>query len=70
MKVDLRGYPVWWHRWLEAWWIITGKWSLHRAWQAGKDRGHLDEMMRTAVLRPQHSRDMVEKHEQYQRATN
>lgn len=50
MKISPRGYPVWWHRWLEAWWIVTGKWSLHRAWQAGKDRGHLDEMMRNGSL--------------------
>lgn len=34
-----RGWPRWYQRWLEAWWIITGKWSLHRAWQDGKDLG-------------------------------
>lgn len=50
MRTTDRGYPVWWHRWLEAWWIVTGRWSLHRAWQQGKDRGHVEEMMRTAVL--------------------
>jgi hypothetical protein len=47
MKLNRRGGPVWWHRWLEAWWIVTGKWSLHRAWQAGKDKGHTDEIQRT-----------------------
>ncbi len=42
--------PVWWHRWLEAWWIVTGKWSLHRAWQHGMDQGHADEFHRTVVM--------------------
>jgi hypothetical protein len=42
--------PVWWHRWLEAWWIVSGKWSLHRAWQHGKDQGHVDEYTRTVVM--------------------
>lgn len=34
-----RGWPRWYQRWLEAWWIMTGKWSLHRAWQDGLDHG-------------------------------
>ncbi len=50
MRIDARGRPVWWHRWLEAWWIITGKWSLHRAWQYGNDKGHVDEYHRTVIM--------------------
>lgn len=34
-----RGWPRWHQRWLEAWWIITGRWSLHRAWQDGLTYG-------------------------------
>lgn len=34
-----RGWATWYQRWLEAWWTITGKWSLHKAWQAGHDHG-------------------------------
>ena len=30
-----RGWPRWYQRYLEAWWIIRGTWSLHRAWQDG-----------------------------------
>jgi hypothetical protein len=36
---NCRGAPRWYQRWLEAWWIICGEWSLHRAWQAGHDHG-------------------------------
>jgi len=31
--------PGWYQRAFEAWWCLTGKWSLHKAWQAGFDRG-------------------------------
>jgi len=34
-----RGWPAWYQRFLEAWWIVRGKWSLHRAWQEGYDHG-------------------------------
>jgi hypothetical protein len=34
-----RGWPRWYQRWLEAWWIITGDWSLHKAWQDGLTYG-------------------------------
>jgi len=34
-----RGHPRWYQRWLEAWWIVTGGWSLHRAWQDGLTYG-------------------------------
>lgn len=27
------------HRLREAWWILTGEWSLHRSWQKGLDEG-------------------------------
>jgi hypothetical protein len=36
---DKRGTPRWFQRWLEAWWVITGRWSLHRAWQDGVTLG-------------------------------
>jgi hypothetical protein len=43
------GRPRWFQRWLEAWWIITGKWSLHRAWQGGFDAGHASEYRRLII---------------------
>lgn len=46
---DRRGSPAWFQRPLEAWWILTGRWSLHRAWQAGKDKGGIDEWRRIIV---------------------
>lgn len=46
---DRRGWPVWWQRWLEAWWLVTGRWSLHRAWQAGVDHGSRMEYQRTVI---------------------
>jgi hypothetical protein len=48
-------HPLWPHRsgalqrLLQAWWILTGRWSLHRAWQAGKDLGGQDEWRRIMV---------------------
>lgn len=45
-----RGWPRWYQRWLEAWWIITGKWSLHRAWQDGLTHGSAVEYHRTVVM--------------------
>ena len=44
-----RGWPRWFQRWVEAWWIIRGDWSLHRAWQAGHDHGTAVEYQRTVV---------------------
>jgi hypothetical protein len=41
-----RGWPRWYQPWLEAWLIITGEWSLHRAWQSGRDHGSLSEWQR------------------------
>lgn len=35
---DRRGWPIFAQRLREACWILTGKWSLHRAWQSGYDR--------------------------------
>jgi len=46
---DRRGWPRWWQRYVEAWWIVTGRWSLHRAWQAGHDHGTAMEYQRTVV---------------------
>lgn len=44
-----RGSPRWYQRWIEAWWVVTGKWSLHRAWQAGKDLGGMHEWQRIII---------------------
>ncbi len=44
-----RGWPTWYQRWLEAWWILTGQWSLHRAWQDGLDHGTAMGYKRTVV---------------------
>lgn len=41
-----RGWPRWFQPYLEAWWIIRGKWSLHKAWQDGLDLGHRQEWER------------------------
>ena len=41
-----RGWPRWYQRWLEAWWAISGTWSLHKAWQAGLDYGTRNEYKR------------------------
>lgn len=43
---DGRGWPRWYQRFLEAWWIITGEWSLHRAWERGKTYGSHSEYER------------------------
>lgn len=43
---DRRGWPRFGQRLREAWWIITGEWSLHRAWQKGHDHGHVQEVAR------------------------
>lgn len=41
-----RGAPRWYQKFLEAWWIILGKWSLHKAWQDGLGYGSLQEWNR------------------------
>ena len=46
---DRRGWPRWFQPYLEAWWIIQGKWSLHRAWQDGVNYGSRMEYERTVV---------------------
>jgi hypothetical protein len=35
-------------RLIEAWWIVSGQWSLHRAWQRGYDQHAQDESLRRA----------------------
>lgn len=47
---DKRGKPMWYQRYLEAWWIVRGGSSLHRAWQAGHDHGTHMEYYRTVVM--------------------
>lgn len=47
---DKRGKPLWYQRYLEAWWIVRGGWSLHRAWQVGHDHGTRMEYHRTVVM--------------------
>lgn len=46
---DKRGKPRWFQPYLEALWIIQGKWSLHRAWQAGHNHGAAMEYQRTVI---------------------
>jgi len=41
-----RGWPTIWQNVREAWWCLTGKWSLHRAWQRGYDQHISDESLR------------------------
>lgn len=46
-------YDSYWRRVREAWWILTGYQSLHRAWQSGYDCHIRDESSRfTQLLRP------------------
>jgi hypothetical protein len=33
----------------EAWWILNDEYRLHRAWQAGYDRGRNDEYKRLII---------------------
>lgn len=44
-----RGWPRWYQRWLEAWWILTGRWSLHSAWQDGITHGSRMEYERIII---------------------
>lgn len=44
-----KGWPRWYQRFAEAWWIIRGTWSLHRAWQIGYDAGTAAEYRRIGV---------------------
>lgn len=46
---DKKGKPRWFQRWLEAYWVVTGKWSLHRAWQRGCEYGTACEYRRTVI---------------------
>ena len=44
-----QGWPTWYQRWFEAWWILTGEWSLHRAWQDGLTHGQHCEWRRVII---------------------
>ena len=44
-----RGRVLFVHRIKEAVWILTGRWSLHRAWQRGYDDGTRTEYHRVVV---------------------
>lgn len=46
---DKQGWPMWYQKYVEAYWIITGKWSLHKAWQRGLDQGRIEEYIRIIV---------------------
>ena len=53
--VDYRGgwphihpYDGWRARIVEAWWTLTGRFTLHRAWQNGYDQHIRDESARRA----------------------
>jgi hypothetical protein len=53
------GWPIWkvwstweisrWQRFREAWWALTGKWTLHKAWQAGHNQGARAEYYRVVI---------------------
>ena len=43
---DRKGYVRWYQRAIEAWWIVTGKWSLFSAFEAGVLRGTAREYHR------------------------
>ncbi len=43
------GAPRWYQRWVEAWLVLSGRCSLHRAWQAGHDYGSRQEYRRIMV---------------------
>lgn len=45
---DRRGNIRWYQRLLEAAWIVSGRWSLHRAWSEGYTRHIQDESARRA----------------------
>lgn len=45
-----RGQPRWFQRWYEAWLIVRGAHSLHRAYQIGLDHGTRCEYYRTVVM--------------------
>ena len=46
---DRRGWPRWYQRFVEAWWVLTGTHNLHTAWQAGHNHGTNMEYQRTVV---------------------
>lgn len=56
------GWPTWYQRWLEAWWIITRKWSFHRIWQEGMWEGSKQEYMRIVI---NHGEGMLIPHSEY-----
>lgn len=43
---NAKGWPRWYQPFLEAWWVATKKWSLHRIMQFGLDEGHRSEYKR------------------------
>lgn len=45
-------YDTYWRRVREAWWILTGYQSLHRAWQKGYDCHAQDESLRLSRVGP------------------
>lgn len=43
------GWPRKHNRWQEAWWVLTGRFTLHKAWQAGYD--HRSQHNMAAAIR-------------------
>lgn len=41
-------YDGWRARLAESWWVLTGRFTLHRAWQSGYDQHTRDESARRA----------------------
>lgn len=45
-----RGWPRWYQRWLEAWLVLTRRYTLWHAYHDGKHAGARDEYHRTVVM--------------------
>lgn len=40
----------WYQRWIEAWWAVTGRYTLWHAYHDGKHEGMMAEYHRTVVM--------------------
>lgn len=41
----------WRYRLTEAWWVLTGRWSLDRAWQNGFEQGRAGRLARVLEMK-------------------
>lgn len=44
-----KGWPTWYQRFFEAYWVLTRKHTLHSAWQAGVFHGGKKEYERVII---------------------